>query len=386
MIRLVFVKELVDHLRDRRSASALLVLPAIGPLILLAMFQLIADLQRDRPLVVPVSGAEHAPRLVAHLRANGIETRPPPSDPEHAVMAGQVDMVLIIDEGYAEKVREGKSARARLLVDESQNEPRRNVRRVQQILIGHAQRVGALRLLARGISPDLAVPLAIEAVDLATPEKLATRLLSMIPLFLMLAALVGGMNLAIDTTAGERERGSLEPLLTNPVSRLQLVAGKWLATASASLAGVVLTQVAFAATLSWLPLEDLGMQLSLGWRESAQILATMLPLAFLGASVQMLIATFARSFKEAQTYLSLLTLVPMAPSALLMLRPADSAFWMMPLPALAQVGSVMGVMRGEGLPWLHAAVTWASSAIYCGLCLWGVARLLKNEKIIFGRV
>jgi sodium transport system permease protein len=385
MIRHVFLKELRDHWRDRRSVLASLILPVLGPLMLLAVFQLVLDLDQERPLEVPVVGAEHAPRLVRYLVSSGVRVLPVPENPEALVRDGNADMVLVIDQNYDSRYRAGQTARVQLLIDDSQSRAHKNVRRVERLLFGYAQNLGALRLMARGISPEAAAPLDFEEVDLATPEKLAANLLSVVPLFLMLAALVGGMNLAIDATAGERERGSLEPLLLNPVSRRAIVLGKWLATALTSACVALLTLGGFVITIHMLPLERLGMKVALGPTESAQILATILPLGLFGAALQMLIATFARSFKEAQTYLGLLNLLPMAPSMFLMLGPAVNAWWMLPLPALAQVGTVVSVLRGEGAPPLHLLVIAASSLAYSALCLFALQRLLTKERIIFGR-
>ena len=385
MIRHVFLKELRDHWRDRRSVLASLILPVLGPLMLLAVFQLVLDLDQERPLEVPVVGAEHAPRLVRYLVSSGVRVLPVPENPEALVRDGNADMVLVIDQNYDSRYRAGQTARVQLLIDDSQSRAHKNVRRVERLLFGYAQNLGALRLMARGISPEAAAPLDFEEVDLATPEKLAANLLSVVPLFLMLAALVGGMNLAIDATAGERERGSLEPLLLNPVSRRAIVLGKWLATALTSACVALLTLGGFVITIHMLPLERLGMKVALGPTESAQILATILPLGLFGAALQMLIATFARSFKEAQTYLGLLNLLPMAPSMFLMLGPAQDGWWMLPLPALAQVATVVDVLRGEGVLPLHLLVIALSSLAYSALCLFFLQRLLTKERIIFGR-
>lgn len=385
MIRIVFLKEVKDHLRDRRSVIGSFVLPVLGPLILFGIFELISDLSEERALSVPVVGAEHAPRLIDYLEANGTEVLPAPLSPEASVRRGDADMVLVIDERYAERFSSGRSAPIRLIVDESRNDAHRSVRRLERLLVGYAQGLGSLRLMARGISPEVASPIELEEIDLSTPEKLAANLLNVVPLFLMLAALVGGMNVAIDTTAGERERGSLEALLLNPVPRRTLVLGKWLATSLASLAVASVTLAGFMLSVRFLPLEELGMKMLLGPREALLMWAAIAPLALFGSALQMLIATFARSFKEAQTYLNLLNLLPMAPSMFLMFEPARSAAWMLPLPALAQVGTVVDVMRGEPVPLWHLAVILMSSLAYTAICLTGLVRLLAKEQIIFGR-
>jgi len=385
MIGRVLRKELIDHLRDRRSVVGSFVLPILGPLLLLGMFQLLSDLGSDRPLELPVVGSEFAPRLIDYLEASGVEVQPAPLYPEDSVRRGEAAAVLVIDPTYAERFAAGRSAPVRLIVDESRNDAHRSVRRVERLLVGYAQSLGALRLMARGISPEVASPLELEEIDLSTPEKLAANLLNVVPLFLMLAALVGGMNVAIDTTAGERERGSLEALLLNPVPRRTLVLGKWLATSIASLAVATVTLLGFMLTVRFLPLEELGMKMLLGPFEALVLWTAIAPLALFGSGVQMLIATFARSFKEAQTYLNLLNLLPMAPSMFLMFEPARSAAWMLPLPALAQVGTVVDVMRGESVPAWHLGVIFGTSLAYTALCLGALERLLRKENIIFGR-
>jgi sodium transport system permease protein len=385
VIRIVFLKELLDHWRDRRSMLGSLVLPLLGPLMLVGVFQLVQSLDRPRPLELPVVGAEHAPRLVQDLVANGVRILPPPPNPEELVRRGDADLVMVIDPSYAERYRAGELPRVRLIVDESRTESQKNVRRVERMLMSYAQSLGSLRLLIRGIAPQVAAPLGLEEIDLATPQKLAANLLNMVPLFLMLAALVGGMNLAIDSTAGERERGSLEPLLLNPVSRRTIALGKWLATALSSTVVALFTLLTFVITIQQLPLERLGMRVVLGAAEIVQILVAILPLTLFGAALQMLIATFARSFKEAQTYLSLLNLLPMAPAMFLMLGPPSDAWWMLPVPTMAQVATVVRVMRGDSVAAWQLLVIGVSSLAYSAVCLACLERLLRRERIIFGR-
>jgi sodium transport system permease protein len=385
MIRLILLKELLDHWRDRRSVLGSLVMPVLGPLMLLLVFQVVQNLEKERPLELPVVGAQHAPRLVQELVASGVRILPEPQDPEGMVRRGDADLVLVIDPSYAERYKAGQPARVQLIVDESRTEAHKSVRRVERLLTAYGQSLGALRLLARGVTPQVASPLSLEEIDLSTPQKQAANLLSMVPLFLMLSALVGGMNLAIDSTAGERERGSLEPLLLNPVSRRSIVAGKWLATSLASALVTLLTLLGFTLTLQYLPLERLGMRVALGPAEALLILAAILPLTLFGAALQMLIATFARSFKEAQTYLGLLNLVPTLPAMFLMLGSTQTAWWMLPLPTLAQVASIVSVLRVEAVPTWHLLVIAVSSVAYSLACLLALERLLGRERIIFGR-
>jgi len=183
IFRLVFHKELLDHWRDRRSLLGSLVLPLLGPLLLIGIFQIVENLEKERPLDLPVVGAEHAPRLIADLVANGVHVLPGPPEPEEVVREGDADMVLVIDSSYAEHYRSAQLARVRLIVDDSRTESHKNVRRVERILLAYTQGLGALRLMARGVAPQTATPLGLEEIDLATPQKLAANLLSMLLTF-----------------------------------------------------------------------------------------------------------------------------------------------------------------------------------------------------------
>jgi sodium transport system permease protein len=200
-----------------------------------------------------------------------------------------------------------------------------------------------------------------------------------------LAALIGGMNIAIDTTAGERERGSLEPLLNNPLSRSALVLGKWLTTTFASTVISALAVLGFVLAGALLPLAELDVRILLGPVQAAQMLLVALPLAPFGAALQMLVACTARTFKEAQTYLGLLNLVPMAPAVVLMLYPNQGELWMAWVPALAQIAAITDILEGEPLGVWRILSLWGSSLLYTSVLLFALSRLLMRERIIFGR-
>lgn len=385
-IRAVFRKELTDHLRDRRSLFSALLMPLLGPLVLAVMLTMLASwMRQDTPLEVPTVGRERAPNLVAFLERNGATVTEAPADYEAQVREGELELTLVIPEEYPQELLDGRSAALRLVVDNSRNETRTSVRRARLLLDAYRTQLGKLRLLARGVSPELAEPVEIDELDLATSAKVAGNLLNMVPYFLLLAAFMGGMHLAIDATAGERERGSLEPLLLNPVTRWALVLGKWSTTVVASWLSILVALLAFSLMLRRVPLEDLGIRASLGPNELVGLLAAILPLALFTGALQMLTATFARSFKEAQTYIQLLILLPTIPGMLVSFGNVKPAGWMMWVPTLGQQLLASESMRGEPLngPWLLVAAV--SSLGLAALCLAATTRLLANERIIFGR-
>jgi sodium transport system permease protein len=382
----VFRKELKDHLRDRRSVLTAVMFPLLGPVVFLVMFNLLASWYRqDRPLELPVVGREHAPSLMAFLERYGATLKEAPADYEALIRAGTLDAVLIVPEDYGKEFSSGRTAEVQLVVDSSRQSARHSTLRARRLLDAYAGLLGNQRLYARGIAPELAIPVRVEELDLSTPERTAAGVLNMVPLFLVLAAFAGGMQLASDTMAGERERGSLEPLLLNPAPRGAVVAGKWMATVAMAAGAVLLTLVGYLLVVRRVPLEDLGVKARFDAPAALGMAAAVLPLTLAASSVQMWVSTYARSFKEAQTYLSLLMVVPMLPGMVLALSPLQTKLWMFAVPVLGQELLAGEVMRGEALGPLPFFIAAASSLAVAALALRITSRLLTQERIIFGR-
>jgi sodium transport system permease protein len=350
---IVFLKEVRENLRDRRTVINTLL---TGPLLAPAIFVLIinATISREldkaeRALPVPVIGAENAPNLVAALKQQNIEIKDAPADPERAVRDMDADLVLRIPAEFGDSWKKGEPAQVELIYDASRREAQTSVGRLRGALESYSQRTGAMRLLARGLSPGVIRPYVVADRDQSTAQTRSGTLFSMLPYFFILGAFIGGMALAIDTTAGERERQSLEPLLVNPVSRSQLLTGKLLATSLFALTSVLLGIVAFSVVGRFLPTEKLGMSLEIGFHFGWTVLLVMLPLVVLIASLQTLAAAFAKSFREAQTYLSLLMFVPAVPTMMLSLFPVKTEAWMYAVPLMGQQIVITRLMRGDAV-------------------------------------
>jgi sodium transport system permease protein len=384
--KVVLRKELKDNLRDRRSMTSSLLMPLLGPLMFGITFSAVVSMTRDdKPIELQVRGMQNAPSLIAFLERNGVTVRPGGAEAEQLVRDGKLDLALSIPEDYAKEFSAGQVAKVELIADNSRNKSRAPVRRVQRLLQGYSAQLGSLRLLARGVSPSLAMPIAVEEIDLATPERTAASVLGMIPLFLLLSVFVGGMYVAIDSTAGERERGSLEPLLINPVTRAQVVLGKMGAVVVFAWLALLFALVGFSVALQRVPLQDLGVRAELGPKAMLGMVAVLLPLSLLASGLQMFLALFSRTFKEAQTWLSLMMIVPMVPASVLSISPIAAKTWMMLIPVFSQTLLLSDVLRGEVIPphW-HALA--ALSTLLCGLLSAAAAiRLIGQEKIVFGR-
>jgi len=262
----VFFKELLDNIRDRRTlASALIMGPIFGPV----MFAVIINMSIDRALddaesvmELPVIGQQHAPNLMRFLESRNIDIVAGPDDVNaapDAVKAGLHDVVLVIPEDFGEQLADTIPARVKLYSDEANSQGEKEKRRTRSALRAYNNQLAGLRLSARGVNPLLLRPINIDEVDVSTPSGRSAMLLGMMSYFFIFALLMGGMYLAIDTTAGERERGSLEPLLSLPVTRGQLILGKIMATCVFMAASLMLSLLAFFVVLKFMPLEQLGM-------------------------------------------------------------------------------------------------------------------------------
>lgn len=389
-IRVIFSKEVKENLRDRRTLSGALLYPLIGPVLVAVLLTVIGRTvseQTEKLLPLPVAGAEHAPSLIQFLKQNGAVIESAPSDPEGAVRAGDYDVVLIIPETFGKDFVAGRSATVRLIMDDSRQSANVSIRRARNLLASYSQQIGSLRLLARGINPAVTAALAVETIDVSTPQsKAAASMLMILPYFIVLAAFIGGLHLAIDTTVGERERGSLEPLLINPVTRRELILGKLGATLVFTAIAVIETLLAFYVILNILPTEALGVKISLSLDTLSRIALIAVPMMLLAGAFQMIIATFTRSIREAQNYLSYISIVPALPGMFLAFIPFKMKLWMMLIPIFGQQLLINQAMRGEAIGVLNTIVS-AAVTFAAGIVLTIVAiRLYERERILFGRL
>ncbi len=388
-IGIVLRKELIDNLRDRRTLVTSLLSALLGPFMLFLLLTVIGQTVGERaeqPLELPVAGAERAPGLMAFLEQRDVILQPAPADPEAAVRAGEADVVLVIGEEYAERLQAGLPAPVQLVIDSSRQSAEPSANRARRLLEAYGGQLAALRLQARGVSPSLVVPLALEEADVATPESRAAQLLNVLPYFLIFSIFVGGMGLTIDVTAGERERGSLEPLLLNPVPRGELVIGKLLAGLLPTALSVIVSLAGFAAVINFIPLgAQLGVRLSLGLPALVAIFLIALPIMLFAGALQMIIATSSRTVKEAQSYLGFLPLIPALPGLFLAFLPLRPAMWQMLVPTFGQQVLINQLMRGEPIDPLFTAVS-AAVTLALGLLLTLVAmRLFGREQVLFGK-
>jgi sodium transport system permease protein len=383
----VLRKELRDAFRDRRAIYSVVIGAAFGPLLVGVMLNRIADRQRSvEDVRIPVVGAEHAPALMDWLRQQaGVEIVEGPTDAEVAVRDRNEDVVVVVPPEFQKKFRSSAPAQVKIVSDGSRNTSRPKVQRVRSLIARYGGEIGAMRLVNRGVSPAIATPIQLEDVEVSSAQQRAATILNFIPLFIVLAAFTGGMHIAIDSTAGERERGSLEPLLVNPAPRGVIAVGKWLAAAASAVLSVLLTTALVLAMLRYIPMQDLGIRFRLDSPQIAALLTALLPVCLMSTGIQTFLATFAKSFKEAQSYMGILMIFPMLPGMLSTVYPVTTQAWMYPVPILGQHVLAADVLGAKATPWWAFIVAGAGATILSLVLVQLTTRLLRRERIIFSR-
>ena len=381
----VMRKELRDFTRDRRTLLlTLLVAPLLYPVIFLGMgklSELRKETQLDKPLELPVVGIERAPNLIAYLAGNGINAKTAPADIEARIRSQQEDVALAIDPGFASDWRAGKPAKVEIVTDTTRRNADVPAARVREALNQYGQTVGSLRLLARGINPMVAAPLNTGTRDLATPEAKSGMFMTiLLPMILTIFAFIGGSHLAMDTTAGERERQSLEPLLATPASRGALVSGKMAAAVLLGIVSMLLILLSFKASASLATGATVSLDVS--FAAMGKLLLILLPLVLIGTALLTCLAAAAKSMKEAQSHIIWLMMLPMLPAYALMAYPVkDTALWQYAVPFLSQNQLIQKVTRGESaVPEQWAVYLAASLALAALLWLAAVWRY-RQEKL-----
>jgi sodium transport system permease protein len=385
----VFAKEFRENLRERRTLlSALVIGPLLGPLLFAGALSLRIErgaAEGDRPLRVAVAHGERAPHLIAFLRGHGVTVEPVDYDAavaRAAVLSHHEPLVLSVEADYAAHLRSGAPAPLRLYADASDVAAAGTVDRVRGLLERYGTLQARLRVLARGIDPLILTPLAVQEVDVSTPASRSVLALGTLTYLVLLTMLMGGMYLAIDATAGERERGSLEPLLTVPVRREILIFGKILATCAYMTLSLALTVAAFAVMLRFTGLERFGMSVNFGPAVALRVVLFCLPLVPLGAALMTIVAAGTRSYREAQTYLALVLLVPTLPLVYAGVTGLRPALELMAVPSLSQHFLITSLLRDEPVPAAYLAVSVLATLALGALLIGWAGRLYRREALL----
>jgi len=382
-IAVVLRKELVDALRDRRTIfAALLSSVFLGPVLLVALSGLVASLEeRAERRDVHIVDAVRVPSLVNWFERNTftVHAVDGASEWEQGLRDGKrTEAVVVAPAGFEEAVVRGEQPTVEVVHDSTNQRSQASAGRIERVLEGYARERATILLALRGVSSQLLVPFDVESRDLANAEARSTRITGMLPFFVMMAVLYGALAAALDTTAGERERGSLEPLLMTPAERWTLVAGKWAAVSTVAMMIAVLSCFSFLPGQWLLRSDTLAALFRFGPREATLFLAVLLPFAAAISAVLMAVAIRSRSFKEAQASSTVVVLAVSLLPLVSVFNLGAEAPWHVWVPALAQNVLMNRVLRGEDLTWLQILVPLAVSAAVAIAGVAFVARSLRR--------
>jgi sodium transport system permease protein len=380
----VFRKELVDALRDRRTLFVVLLSSvAIGPVVLIALSALVAGIeQRAEERRAVVVGIEHAPTLRNYLERQTWRIEAAPADYEARLATQKLgDPVLVIGKDFEAELAAAQAPLLEIVSSSANQRAAQSVGRLARLVRGFSNEQAMLRLALRGVAPATLDVVDLQERDLANPQARAAQLTGMLPFFVLMAVLYGALNAALDTTAGERERGSLEPLLMNPAARSSLVLGKWGAVAAVAMLIALLSCLSFLPAQALLRSETLAAMFQFGAREVALFLALLAPLAAALSALMMAIAIRCKSYKEAQANNTVVVLAVSLMPLVGLFNQSGEAPWHLWVPALGQVTLMNRVLKGDAVGLPDVAIALAVSAAITATSIVFVARQLRGAAL-----
>jgi len=381
----VFKKELKDSLRDRRAIMVAILPALIAPVLMAFMFHTMVKTRvSTNEITVPVIGQENAPDLIDFLEQRQITIEDYNGIAKEDIQNEVVKVIIEIPDDFEENFSQSKDAIIYIHNDGSLDKSKADNRRVNRLIREYSRTVGSMRLMVHGVNPNIMNAISIKDKDYSTDESRAGQILAGLQMFILMAAFFGSAPVAIDTTAGERERNSLEPLLVHPLSSFSIMTGKWLTVFSFAIGATIIATLATATAFEFISLKAAGLDPKLSVQMVINIIILLIPSAMLASSLQMLTSLFAKSFKEAQSYLGLLVFIPMAPVMITMIGGMKAEDWMFNVPVLGQQQLLTSIMRGEGMNMMHLLTTSAATVAVTLVILTVLVKLLRSERVVYG--
>jgi len=386
-VKVIAIKELTDNLRDRRSTILSLLYPLIGPVLLGALVLFVgASLTAPKVAehVVVAQNSHLAPEFVAFVREQGADVvETDIDDVTKAVQSGTHASILVFPEGYDEAFAAEQTTEIQLYIDSSRLSSIMSIGRTVELINRFNRTVAEERLNARNVEPEVAHPIVTKSINVAASLSISGIFLNMMAPFLMFNIFIGGVYLAIDTTAGERERGSLEPLLVNPVPRWQFMLGKYIASLIFTAVAVLTAILAYKLIFSALGELGVGIKVNPGFGDFALVFVLCIPIMMLATGIQMIVATISRNFKETQTYLGLLPLLPSLPGMIMVFIPIQPSTWAMMIPTYGQTILISQIVRGETPEFGHMVVACLATMAVAVVLAMMATKAYKRENMAF---
>ncbi len=396
-IGIVYRKELIDSLRDRRTLISMIVVPLLlMPLLTIGLGVLSAKMvgqAREEIPAVMILGGEDSPKVRAELgKLNDIQIVPEKREYADEISSKRIRAAVEIPKGFDARLTAGEPMSVKIYMYEGELKSGFGADRLQKFFRDLRDRTIRERLIARQLPENLIRPFDIRQQNVAPPEKVGGAILGgLVPYFVILLCLTGAMYPAMDLTAGEKERGTIETILCSPVSRTHLVLGKFLMVLTASVATAVLSvgsmAVSFGVGKKMLQGAvnggaDAAFQITMTGKAVISVFFMVLPLAVLFSAALLTIALFAKSFKEAQSYISPLMVVVVLPAVAAVLPGVELNTALALVPVLNTSLVSKEIMSGT-YHWNYIALIFASSCVYAAAAIAIAVKLFQREDVLF---
>jgi len=377
----LLIKEFKEAFRDKRALMVAMSMAMLAPVMILVLSKtMIKEMVATPPIYLQVTGENFAPKLIKQLKQNNIHSlTDAPNDMKDLWKERNVG--LIIPENFAKNMMEGRVITLTLRADFSEKALNAPIRRVKNQINSYSQSIGAKRLIVRGMDPRLLRPIKINDQDTAQPSSNAMFISLMLGLYLLMAAFMSGLSVAIDSSAGERERNVLEMLLCQPVSTFKIVAAKLCCVSTISIIGVTLTLFLTSFAVGFVDLTKIGATFNLDVSMVLFLIILLLPISFFASALQLFVSFQAKSFKEAQSTVSMIIMLPaMIPVALMFID--DKPQWLDWLPVSGQSLLMDDLFKGIAINWTAFAGTASVTIGLTALLVIILSLRLKSEKVV----
>jgi sodium transport system permease protein len=380
-LQALMVKEFKEAFRDKRALMVAMSMALLMPVMIMVMLKVAIKEAVDNPAVyVKYTGEQHAPELIKTLQDENIISFADVPDDE-ARNWNERNIELTIPDSFIADMSAGKPIELTLRADYNEKSLQSPIRRIKDIVREHSLTIGYKRLLVRGVDIKLLQPIKLLEQDTSLPSSNAVMISLILGVYLMMAAFMSGLPVAIDSSAGERERNVLEMLLCQPVSTLKIVLAKLSCASSIAIISIVLMLVLTSVAMNFVDLTKIGATFSIDASTFAILLLLLVPICFLAASLQLLFAFQAKSFKEAQSTVTMLIMAPsFIPFALMMMD--DKPAWVEWMPISGQSLLMEDVFKGLPIDWSALLFTSMATITLTVALVLILAKRLTSEKVV----
>lgn len=380
-LKALVIKEFKEAFRDKRALMTAFSMSLLAPVMIMVMSKTMIKEMVEKPTVyAEFVGAEYAPKLMKDFRDDNILPLSEAEGDSHAIWEKR-GIKITIPETYAEDMVEGNIINIVLNADYSDKPSLAPIRRVKDVIGDHARAIGYKRLIMRGVDVRILRPLNLVEQDRAQPSSNAMMISMMLGLYLLMGAFMSGLATAIDSSAGERERNVLEMLLCQPVSTLKVVLAKLTCTSAISMLSIVLMLTVTSISVGFVDLTKIGATFSIDAFTFTVLLVLLLPICIFAGALQLFFAFQAKSFKEAQSTVTMLIMLPaFVPIALIFLD--NRPLWLDWIPVAGQSIIMEDLFKGLPIDWAALAVTSLVTVAMSAALVLGLAKKLKSEKVV----